>query len=180
MRIITAPEPLDIKDDEIAVFLAGGITDCPDWQKEVIGAFNMVMKSYPKLVLLNPRRANFPIDDPNAAMEQITWEFNALERTDIFSMYFCSGISDQPICMYELGRNIVRMQMRFPADWEKRIIITQEQGYRRFADVRIQTVLATEGLIEPVNVSPSSGCATHSLNIRNAYKKVKRRQRGTN
>ena len=82
--------------------------------------------------------------------------------------------------MYELGRNICRMQMRFPADWEKRVIITQEIGYHRFADVRIQTILATEGLIEPIIVSPSNGYATHSLNIRNAYKKVKRRQRGTN
>ena len=179
MRVITAPEPLDIKDDEIAVFLAGGITDCPNWQKEVIDLLSTHVDCL-KLVVLNPRRENFPIDDPNAAKEQITWEFNALEQMDIFSMYFCSGNSDQPICMYELGRNIVRMQMRFPADWKKRIIITREQGYRRFADVRIQTILATEGLIEPVNVSPSSGYATHSLNIRNAYKKVKRRQRGTN
>ena len=175
MRIITAPEPLDIKNDEVAVFLAGGITDCPDWQKKVIDLLSAHVDCL-KLVILNPRRQNFPIDDPNAAEEQITWEFNALEQMDIFSMYFCSGNSDQPICMYELGRNIVRMQMRFPADWEKRIIITQEHGYRRFADVRIQTILATEGLIEPVNVSPSSGCVTHSLNIRNAYKEVKKRQ----
>lgn len=179
MRVITAPEPLDIKNDEIAVFLAGGITDCPDWQKEVIKLLSTHIDCT-KLVVLNPRRENFPIDDPNAVEEQITWEFNALEQMDIFSMYFCSGNRDQPICMYELGRNICRMQMRFPADWEKRIIITQEQGYRRFADVRIQTILATGGLIEPVNVSPSSGCVTHSLNIRNAYKEVKRRQRGTN
>lgn len=175
MRVITAPAPLDLRDDEVAVFLAGGITDCPNWQAEIIRELKSTA-SDTKIVLLNPRRDNFPINDPNATEEQITWEFAALERMDIFSMYFCSGTSDQPICMYELGRNICRMQMRFPADWEKRIVITQEHGYRRFADVRIQTILATEGLIEPVNVSPSSGCATHSLNIRNAYKEVKRKQ----
>lgn len=181
MRIITAPEPLNIKDDEVAVFLAGGITNCPNWQKEVIDLLKRSISRYPNLVILNPRRDNFPIDDPNAAEEQITWEFNALERCTVFSMYFSDGDSDQPICMYELGRNICRMQMRFPADWEKRIIVTQEKGYRRFADVRIQTILATEGLIEPVTVSPSSGCVTHSLNIRNAYKEVKKKtkQRGT-
>ena len=58
-------------------------------------------------------------------------------------MYFCSGESDQPICMYELGRNILRMQMRFPSDWEKRIVISVEDGYKRKQDVIIQTDLAT-------------------------------------
>jgi hypothetical protein len=46
--------------------------------------------------------------------------------------------------MYELGRNIVRMQNRFPSDWDKRIVISVEDGYRRIADVLVQTELATK------------------------------------
>ena len=115
MRIITAPEPLDINDDDVVVFLAGGITNCPNWQKEVIELLQRAVSRYSNLVILNPRRDNFPIDDLNAAEEQITWEFNALERCTVFSMYFSDGDSDQPICMYELGRNIVRMQMKYPS-----------------------------------------------------------------
>lgn len=40
-------------------------------------------------------------------------------------MYFCESESVQPICMYELGRNLIRMQQRFP-DFYNRIIIGVE------------------------------------------------------
>ena len=171
MRVITAPEPLDLKNDEIAVFLAGGITDCPDWQKEVINFFRY-RDTEANLVLLNPRRDNFPINDPDATEEQITWEFNALERMDIFSMYFCSGTSDQPICMYELGRNICRMQMRFPTDWEDRIVVSVEEGYRRFRDVVIQTDLATKELCTP-NMIRTGNVTKHIKDILDAYTMLK-------
>ena len=87
------------------------------------------------------------LNDPNAAEEQIKWEFNMLEQCDIFSMYFCAGESDQPICMYELGRNICRMQMRFPTNLEMRLAITVEKGYKRETDIRVQTSLATLGFV---------------------------------
>lgn len=74
MRVITAPEPLNIKDDDVVVFLAGGITNCPNWQWNVIKLLKDAVNDYPNLVILNPRRDNFPIDDPNASEEQITWD----------------------------------------------------------------------------------------------------------
>ena len=140
MKLITAIEPLNING--FSVFLAGGITNCPNWQKEVIEGL-----SNTNLTVLNPRRDLFPIHDPNASEEQIKWEFEALEKCDIFSMYFADADSDQPICMYELGRNIARMQMRFPNSWIRRIIITADPEYRRFEDVLIQTKLATDNKI---------------------------------
>lgn len=140
MKLITAIEPLNI--DGFSVFLAGGITNCPDWQKEVIEGL-----SDTDLTVLNPRRDNFPIHDLNAADDQIAWEFEALEKCDIFSMYFADADSDQPICMYELGRNIARMQMRFPNTWIYRIVITADPNYRRFNDVVIQAKLATNDAI---------------------------------
>lgn len=145
MRVITAPDIYIPKEDDICCFLAGGITNCPNWQKEVID--DLDGRCEDNIVLFNPRRENFPIGDKSAAYKQIEWEFDQLERMDIFSMYFSSGDSDQPICMYELGRNILRIQMRFPTDWEKRIIITADKDYRRYQDVIIQTELATKGKI---------------------------------
>ena len=100
MKVITALE--DVEGPRPYVFLAGGITNCPEWQVEVIDK----LKDFSKGTLLNPRRKNFPINDPNASREQIEWEFNAISNCDIFSMWFCKGESDQPICMYELGRNL--------------------------------------------------------------------------
>ena len=126
MRMITAPEKYERKSGDITVFLAGGITNCHNWQEEILKYLDtdFTPEITSKLVIFNPRRKNFHINDPNATEQQITWEFNRLEEADIFSMYFCAGESDQPICMYELGRYISEMQKRFPIDWKDRIIIS--------------------------------------------------------
>ena len=149
MKVITAPEEYDCKDKDVICFLAGGITNCSDWQQEVIKELKNMENGgayMDNLVIINPRRESFPIDDPNAAEEQIEWEFKWLQRANIFSMYFCTGESDQPICMYELGRNIVMMQWKFDATWKNRIVISIEDGYKRQQDVNIQTKLAIPGL----------------------------------
>lgn len=152
MRVITAPEDYTLQDGEVSVFLAGGITNCPNWQKDVIDELARYCDYKDnKLVVFNPRRDNFPIGDASAARAQIEWEFNCLEKADIFSMFFSSGDSDQPICMYELGRNIARMQTRFPTDWNKRIIISSAHDYKRINDVRIQVRLATNDDILVLN-----------------------------
>lgn len=146
MKVVEAVQEIEKQNGEIWCFLAGGITNCPDWQDEVISNLKAYDAKFPgtldRLVILNPRRKNFPIDDPNASLEQITWEFNQLQQMDIFSMYFTAGPSDQPICLYELGRNIKRMQDVFNEDFDKRIIISCDPGYKRAADVKIQTKLA--------------------------------------
>lgn len=146
MKIVTAPSIYIEKADDVTCFLAGGITNCPDWQHEVIRELKMFDVKFPRqlqnLVVFNPRRDNFPIDNPDAAQEQIEWEFKWLQRMDLFSMYFTAGESDQPICMYELGRNLLKMMMRFPDDYAERILISCDPLYKRAQDVKIQTRLA--------------------------------------
>ena len=64
-------------------------------------------------------------------------------------MYFDGPTqSDQPICFYELGRNIERMKTKFPDNWDKRIIITVNYQFKRTADVVIQTMLASNSKIK--------------------------------
>ena len=146
MRVVTAPEKIECAPSDVKCFLAGGITNCPDWQAEVIRALKWFDTRFPGqldgLVVFNPRRDNFPINDPNAAEEQISWEFKWLQQMDLFSMYFTAGESDQPICMYELGRNVCRMMQRFPNDYPERILVTCDSKYRRAQDVKIQLKLA--------------------------------------
>ena len=146
-----------------SVFLAGGITNCKEWQKEVIKE----LKS-DDISIFNPRQEHFDITDKNASHKQILWEFERLEQMSIFSMYFCNDNSDQPICMYELGRNIVRMQNRFPHDWQDRIVISVEDGYRRKADVVIQTELCAPQLV----VATDGGPEAHAQSIRIVHKKL--------
>lgn len=187
MKVITAPEPFDSDDRDVKVFLAGGITNCPDWQSQVIAEAQKYEKKHgggtlEHLVLFNPRRQNFPIDDPNAAEEQIKWEYYWLQRMDIFSMFFTSGKSDQPICMYELGRNLARMMERYTCDYDKRIVISVSPDYNRFKDVKIQVGLAwgqpsmhggttIPDLKEP-NIIEAEDPKKHFESIRQAYQYV--------
>ncbi len=175
MKVITAPDNYELQKDEISVFLAGGITNCPQWQNDIIKRLEEEYYDTYKLVVFNPRRENFPIHDKSASYRQIEWEFENLEKADIFSMYFCSGISDQPICMYELGRNIAKMQMRFPIDWNKRIIVSVEDGYKRKQDVLIQTQLSCGAeLFVNTQIDNNTLSYYHAYNIFNAYKELKR------
>jgi hypothetical protein len=110
-----------------SLFLAGGITGCPDWQHTIT---NQLLDT--DLVVLNPRRANFPIDDPSAAEVQIKWEHEHLRRATAISFWFpCETLN--PIVLYELGA------------WSmtcKRIFVGVHEKYERRRDVEIQTKLA--------------------------------------
>lgn len=154
--IVTAPEHRYFPPRSLKVFLAGGICQCIEWQKKVIDYFQEDKEflelnvTYDQLYLLNPRRAEW-LEKEGEVIKQIEWEFDMLERCDLFSMYFAGGESVQPICMYELGRYIERMKQRFPNTWKKRIVITCDSSYKRLTDVLVQTRLATNGEVT-VNV----------------------------
>jgi len=135
MKEIQAPNDITkvALSNSPTIFLAGGITDCIDWQTQVI----TMLRPY-DVIVFNPRRANFPIHNPNAAREQIEWEFKAIANADIFSMWFEGGQSDQPICMYEYGRNLALNP--------NRIVVGVNPNYKRAKDVYIQTELACKGI----------------------------------
>lgn len=147
----TANEFYNLKN--IKLFLAGGITNCDDWQSKVIDELNAF--SLDDLMIFNPRRKYFDSSDKNASQKQIEWEFKYLNSMDIFTMYFAnSENSVQPICLYELGRHLERMIHRFPGDWKDRIIIGIEDGYSRTQDVIIQSRLALRCNVVQERITP--------------------------
>lgn len=180
MRVVTAPDKANLQPYEICCFLAGGITGCKDWQNEVIKELENFDKTsngqLDKLVLFNPRRDVFP-NEPTAAQQQIEWEFRWLQRMDIFSMFFTDGASDQPICLYELGRNICKMMQRFSDDYNERIIISCDKYYKRAFDVKIQTKLAfsddANGFTP--NIIEYADAHTHAMEIIKAYNNIRRK-----
>ena len=127
MRYIEAPKNYTRRKKEKVIFLAGGITNCPDWQQDLVKLLDI-----PQLVILNPRRKNFPIGNPSAAFEQITWEFNSFQKADLISFWFSRG-SLNPIVLFELGKWLVQN--------EKKIFIGIDLEYQRKLDVEIQTFL---------------------------------------
>lgn len=111
-----------------AVFLAGGITGCPDWQTEAAA----LLADWP-VAVFNPRRANFPIHDPAAAEGQIRWEFEHLKRANVVLFWFPdSGSIVQPIALFELGAH---------AAAGKTIAVGCDPNYVRRADVVYQLAL---------------------------------------
>jgi hypothetical protein len=127
MRYVEALEKLESAQGQTSLFLAGGITGCPDWQQELVQLLRDT-----DLILLNPRRAQFPMDDPAAAGEQIAWEHRHLRLADAISFWFCAD-AVQPITLYELGA------------WSmtnKPLFVGVHPDYVRRQDVAIQTQLA--------------------------------------
>jgi hypothetical protein len=129
MRYIEAPTRYDANPSELSLFLAGGITGCPDWQSGLVD-----MLGDEKIALLNPRRKDFPMHDPDAAYAQIKWEHDHLRKADAISFWFPRETLC-PIVLYELGA------------WSmasKTIFVGMHPDYQRKNDVLIQT-----GLVRP-------------------------------
>lgn len=119
MKYIEAIEP---EPTWPILFLAGGITGCPDWQAEMVEH----LMDVEELTVVNPRRANFPINDNSAAFEQIAWEFKMLEKADMISFWFPKETLC-PITLFELGKWI-----------HTNPVIGVEYGYQRALDIRVQ------------------------------------------
>ncbi len=151
MKVFTAPEEIHNPIGLPTVFLAGGIVKCEIWQQQVIDK----LEDWDHAILLNPRRENYPWNDPAAEVEQITWEFDGLDTCDVFSMWFCASQSDQPVCMYELGRNLARQQVSPGVQ----TVIGVEPGYRRERDVEVQV-----SLVDPT-IEIHSTLDEHVMNI---------------
>ena len=131
MRVITAPEPLPFEKLSRAsylVFLAGGITNCPLWQPELIKKLDAFCLA--DLVLLNPRRNDFDITNPNVSKEQIDWEHFMLAQANLISFWFSAGPSMQPITLYEYGK--------YSTKNKDNVVVGADPNYLREFDVNYQ------------------------------------------
>lgn len=131
VKVIEAPNEWQGHGLKPSLFLAGGITDCPDWQQELIAMLEDI-----DVAAFNPRRKNFPIHDPSAAHAQIEWEHRHLRKADYILFWFpCETLC--PIVLYELGAWSMT---------QKPIIVGVHPDYKRRRDVEIQTKLARPGV----------------------------------
>ena len=115
-----------------AIFLAGGITGTPDWQKILIEK----LKDQPATIL-NPRRKEFDITKTEETQKQIEWEFVGLWMSNIIPFWFPKETLC-PIALYELGAHLVRVRMARPPAVMPKICIGIEPGYKREMDIRFQ------------------------------------------
>ncbi len=125
-----------------SIFLAGGITGCPDWQRII----KRQLISLENITIINPRRIDFPMGDPAAGVRQIEWEHDALSKADSIVFWFPKETLC-PITLFELG------------SWAKSpkpLIVGVHEEYMRRLDVEVQMRLARPGL--PVLVGFAAFC----------------------
>lgn len=122
-------EAPDVEATFPMLFMAGGISDCWDWQSALV---EELQKLDTPVIAVNPRRENFPMGDDEAGKFQIKWEYQMLRKADIISFWFPRETLC-PITLFELGRHL-----------HKRPIIGTEYGYKRAMDVRVQTEQALD------------------------------------
>jgi len=124
MKYIQCPEIYQGK--EKSLFLAGGISNCPVWQKKLIELLKET-----SLVLFNPRRKENLIYDLELEKEQIGWEFSNLKKSSAVSFWFPKE-TVCPITLYELGKEVHS---------KKPIFVGVHPEYPRKRDIEIQLKL---------------------------------------
>lgn len=128
-KIITVPDDLETGDFFIdTIFLAGGITNCSDWQSYIIEK----IKNINDIIIFNPRREKFDLSNKSLTNEQIEWEHRILSSTTTIAFWFSKG-SVNPIALYELGR--------YGTSSDIKIFIGIDPEYERKDDIIIQTSL---------------------------------------
>jgi hypothetical protein len=110
-----------------SLFLAGGLTGCPDWQSKMVEMLKEL-----DIIIYSPRRKKYPANQPEIAKEQIIWEYEQLRKATIVSFWFCKETLC-PITLYELGNfNMTK----------KPIVVGMDPEYSRRIDIETQTKLA--------------------------------------
>lgn len=132
MRYVEAPDLTLPRGPEPRLFLAGGITDCPDWQADVVEAL-----ADEPVTILNPRRADFPMGDEDAGREQIAWEWQMLNAAHAVSFWFPKETLN-PIVLFELGYRLGQ-DSQHPLDLT--MFVGTDPAYQRRFDVVEQVQL---------------------------------------
>lgn len=126
MDIVRAPGAIPQRAD---LFLAGGISGCPDWQKDA----EEYLIPLPG-VLINPRRQGHLA--PEFEAEQVAWEHAALRVSRAILFWFPKETLC-PITLFELGAWSMT---------DKPLFVAIHPEYQRRVNVLTQLYLARPGM----------------------------------
>jgi hypothetical protein len=136
-QYIEAPNREPISYPHSSIFLAGSISNAWDWQKLATNC----LASVGEITIVNPRRKNFDIVNPNESKSQICWEFDYLREVSHILFWF-SQETVGPITLFELGATLERNKWSFDEGYdEQTIFIGCDPLYSRLFDVEIQSSL---------------------------------------
>ena len=129
MIYLQAPDRIETKLRSTSVFLAGGISNCPQWQSYVKDSLVDIGN---ELTLINPRQQDYLFDDAVAARHQIGWEYEYLHRVDTIAFWFPKE-TVCPISLFELGCAVTRSKNE-----SLRVFVGCHPEYSRKFDLEVQ------------------------------------------
>lgn len=141
MKYVEAPDTGENLPPGFSVFLAGGISGCPDWQKDFVDKLkNMGAKYFAgrELIVYNPRQAHFPMGDKEAGLRQIKWEAHYLAKASCIIFWFPME-TVCPIVLFELGSWSMTGKTIFVGchpDYSRRFDVETQLAIRR-PDVKV-------------------------------------------
>ena len=104
-QIVRSPEALAVPCNR-TIFLAGGISNCPDWQE---GVAQRIAAEVDDCVIYNPRRLDFDMGAyEDVSRFQITWEYHALRMSTV-NLFWFPEETLCPITLFEYGSAIERL-----------------------------------------------------------------------
>ena len=139
MKTITCPDSMGIPSSwkNCMIFLGGGITNCPDWQQDMI---SLLSSNDDGLVLFNPRRSQFDVSDASQSDFQIQWEYEHLHQSDAIIFWFPKETLC-PITLYELGAAATRGDRLFVGchpDYQRKFDVIKQLSLVR-PDIVVRT-----------------------------------------
>lgn len=135
MDIIQSPTEHDTIFTKDRLFLAGGISNCPDWQYDIC---TRLKQKSGDVTVYNPRRIGDLAFNTEDAREQILWEHRHLIRSTHMLFWFPKETLC-PITLFELGKHTARFFTRYPE--KPRLFVGMHPEYARRFDLEVQLPL---------------------------------------
>lgn len=126
------------------IFIAGGISGCPDWQSELEKRIRTELKFNDDVVLVNPRRNDMTEFTAEENRDQIDWESQQLACADVIWFWF-PWYTLCPITLFELGKSL---------NSSAKLIVGCHPAYQRARDVQHQLLLSRPDVIVHDNWAP--------------------------
>lgn len=134
-RIVTSPDAL-VPSAPLSIFLAGGISNCADWQSPVAER----LAAETDALIYNPRRVDFDMTAyEDVSRQQIIWEWHALRMSTV-NLFWFPEETLCPITLLEYGSAMERMR---PGS----VMIGTHPNYQRRFDIIEQTNLKNQGYV---------------------------------
>lgn len=134
-KVLTSPAPLEPAAKN-AVFLAGGISNCADWQSGVAER----LAANTGAVVYNPRRVDFDMKAyEEVSRQQINWEYYALRMAPV-NLFWFPPETLCPITLFELGSAMERLHVGA-------LMVGCHPDYQRRFDVEVQMNLRNMGYV---------------------------------